>query len=123
MKKIKSEILETDITKLILLSMALTIAMVALISSASAAAPNPNYGSGIEVDGNADDWDLTADYFADMYRAGDPTKDVESKLYLRYNCSEKVMYALVLEEDPAQALEWADDAWIAINEAKRLSRR
>ncbi len=118
MKKIKSEILETDITKLILLSMALTIAMVALISSASATAPNPNYGSGIEVDGNADDWDLTADYFADMYRAGDPTKDVESKLYLRYNCSEKVMYALVLEEDPAQALEWADDAWIAINEVQ-----
>lgn len=70
MKKLKSEILETNITKLILLSVALTIAMVAVISSASAAAPEPNYGSGIVVDGVYSDWDLTNDYFADMIRAG-----------------------------------------------------
>ena len=93
--------------------MALTIAMVALISSASAT-------HRIEL--------LAAlkSMVTLMIGISLPTtllicigletnKDVESKLYLRYNCSEKVMYALVLEEDPAQALEWADDAWIAIN--------
>ena len=41
---------------------------------------------------------------------------MESKLYLRYNCDENVMYALVLEEPPAEALEQANNAWIAIDE-------
>jgi len=114
MKKLKSKILETNITKLILLSMALTITMVAVISSASAAAPEPNYGSGITVDGSYSDWDLTNDYFADMYEAGDSTKNVTSQLYLRYNCTEKVMYALVLEKDPYKAVLSPDDAFIVI---------
>lgn len=118
MKKLKSEILETNITKLILLSMALTITMVAVISSASAAAPEPNYGSGITVDGSYSDWDLTNDYFADMIRAGGQggQTTVESKLYLRYDCTNQVMYALVLVEPGVKAIESADDAWIAIDE-------
>ncbi|HIH74381.1 MAG TPA: hypothetical protein HA306_03790 [Methanosarcina sp.] len=91
------------------------VAMVAFVSSASAAAPAPNYGTGIMVDGNTNDWNLGADFFANMYEAGDPTKNVTSKLYLRYNCNEKVMYALVLEQDPYEAQLSPDDAWIAIN--------
>ena len=30
-----------------------------------------------------------------MYRAGDPTKDVLGRLYLRYDCSTETLYALV----------------------------
>lgn len=115
MEELKSKTLEENIKKLILLSIALIIAMVALISSASAVAPNPNYGSGIDVDGDYADWNLKEDYFADMYRAGNPTKVVESKLYLRYDCSESVMYALILAEDRAQILGKSKDTWIAIN--------
>lgn len=103
------------VKRLTIVFIAAMVALVAFISSASAAAPAPNYGSGITVDGSYSDWDLSADYFADMYRAGDPIKVVESKLYLRYNCNENVMYALVLAEDRAQALEQAGNAWIAID--------
>lgn len=102
--------------KLAMVFMVAIVALVAFVSSVSAAAPAPapNYGDDITVDGVYSEWNLGADYFADMYRAGNPAKIVESKLYLRYDCSENVMYALVLEETPAEAELSADDAWIAI---------
>jgi hypothetical protein len=62
--------------------------------SVAAAAPNVNTGSGITVDGSFADW-TEADFFADMYRAADPEKQVESKLYLRYDCSTSTLYVRV----------------------------
>jgi hypothetical protein len=110
MKKLKSEFQEMNITKLILLSMALTIAMIALMSGASAAVPNdgtPNYGTAT-VNGDISEWNLNADgpdYFA--------------KLYLRYHCNNDgsvTMYALVLTEPGVTALDTSEsDAWIAID--------
>ena len=83
---------------------------------ASATPPQPTYGTA-NVDGNYAEWDLVNDFFSLMYRAGNPTKPVESKAYLRYDCSAGVMYVLVLMEptsvgyiDPA-----AQTAWVAIN--------
>lgn len=107
----------TGVKKLTIVFMAAIVALVAFISSASAAAPAPNYGSGITVDGNTNDWTLGTDYFADMIRAGGlgGQTTVESKLYLRYDCTNEVMYALVLVEPGVQALTQADDAWIAID--------
>jgi uncharacterized repeat protein (TIGR01451 family) len=66
---------------------------------ALAAAPNPSLGSAT-VDGNAAEWNLQTDFFSNMIRAGGnggQTK-VESKLYLRYSCATRTLYALVLAE-------------------------
>ncbi|MBN1561892.1 T9SS type A sorting domain-containing protein [candidate division KSB1 bacterium] len=56
----------------------------------------PNYGSGITVDGDYSDWDLTADFYSEMYRAANPEKDVLSYLYVRYDCDTEMMYVMVL---------------------------
>jgi hypothetical protein len=52
-----------------------------------------------------------------MYRAGNPTKPLESKLYLRYDCLTQTMYALCLREpaDPIVAYPDPQQNWIAIN--------
>jgi uncharacterized repeat protein (TIGR01451 family) len=81
---------------------------------AEAAPPNPSLDTA-NVDGSSNEWDLTVDLFADMYRAGDPTKKVESKLYLRYDCATNTMYALVLTVTGVPALVEPDSAWIAID--------
>jgi len=60
---------------------------------------SPTYGTA-EVDGNPSEWDLTNDFFTNMYRAFDPTKELQSTAYLRYDCSSHVMYVLVLVVDP-----------------------
>jgi hypothetical protein len=85
-------------------------------SAALATPPTPTYGTA-NVDGNSGEWNLVQDFFTLMYRAGDPTKPVESKGYLRYDCATQTMYALVLMEpnsigyiDPN-----AQTAWIAID--------
>jgi hypothetical protein len=69
------------------------------------------------VDGNyIGEWDLTNDFFADMYRAGNPTKPREAKAYLRYDCVPNTLYVLVLTElgVPALAAGWESAAWAAI---------
>ncbi|HEY2953972.1 MAG TPA: hypothetical protein VGK89_01840 [Candidatus Eisenbacteria bacterium] len=83
---------------------------------ARATPPNPSHGSA-NVDGLYGEWDLVNDFFSLMYRAGNPTKPVESKAYLRYDCTTQTMYVLVLMEpghigyiDPL-----LQTAWVAIN--------
>lgn len=73
----------------------------------------PTYGSAI-VDGDFGEWDLYDDFFADMYRAGDLEKKVESKLYLRYDTSTETLYSLVLAEDEADVLQLLDDAYVKV---------
>jgi uncharacterized repeat protein (TIGR01451 family) len=73
------------------------------------------YGGAYSVDGSYSEWNLTNDYFADMYRAFNNTKKVESKLYLHYDCQNQVMYALVLTEAGVPGVKIAADAWITIN--------
>ena len=79
------------------------------------------YGTGVIVDGDPADWDLENDFFADMFNAGNPNQNwpgfaVLSKLYLRYDCSNNFLYALVLDntEDALTPDQSADDAWIKI---------
>jgi uncharacterized repeat protein (TIGR01451 family) len=76
-----------------LLALASVAALGAFASSAFGAPPGTTFDTA-SVDGNVGEW-TDADFFADMYRAGDPTKQVESKLYLRYDCTTKVLYARV----------------------------
>lgn len=84
--------------------------------SVSATPPLPSLGTAV-VDGQYGEWNLTADFFANMYRAGKPNKPLESKLFLRYDCTKQVMYALVLVEPGAVGYidSSASTAWIAIN--------
>jgi hypothetical protein len=90
--------------------------LLVIASAAVAAPPNPTYGTA-NVDGNSGEWNLVTDFFSLMYRAGNPTKPIESRAYLRYNCTTHTMYVLVLMEpnsigyiDPN-----AQTAWVAIN--------
>jgi hypothetical protein len=76
----------------------------------------PAYGEGITVDGNTGDWDLTADYFADMYRAAKPNQPLESRLYLRYECGQGILYVLVLGADGVPVLAQPADAYVKILE-------
>jgi hypothetical protein len=81
--------------------------------------PEPTYGSAT-VDGDYSEWDLNNDFFADMYRAGDPNKTVESKLYLRYDCQTQTLYALVLAVDGVTVLNQPDDAFVKLGNATKL---
>lgn len=61
--------------------------------------PEPSYitdnSEVIEVDGDTSDWDFENDFFANMYEAGKSDHTHLADLYLRYNCSENKLYALV----------------------------
>jgi hypothetical protein len=75
--------------------MAAALGMMGVMAvSVAAAAPNVATGSGITVDGSFADW-TEADFFANMHRAGDATKQVESKLYLRYDCATDILFVRV----------------------------
>jgi hypothetical protein len=85
-----------------------------------AAAPNPSYGSAT-VDGATGDWALGADFFADMTDAGEGS-DVRAKLYLRYDCDEEALYALVLAQNGEKARQdRTDEAYIAIDGSKLIT--
>jgi len=79
-----------------------------------AAPPIPSSGTAV-VDGAYGEWDLGADFFADMRRAGKPDKPVESKLYLRYDCTTMTLFALVLAEPGVPCLTDSSKAWIAVD--------
>lgn len=66
------------------------------------------------VDGIADEWSV-ADFYANMHRAGDPNKVVESKLYLRYNCLSQTLYVLVLAEGGISILTQPEDSYVKID--------
>lgn len=93
-------------------------ALVALLAApAAGSAPAVVSVGGAVVDGQYAEWNLGVDYFADMYRAGNAAKQVESRLYLRYNCRASIMYALVLVVPGGVGYidSTATTAWIAIN--------
>ena len=81
----------------------------------------------INVDGNPPpanpygEWDLTNDFFAHMYKASNPNKELLSELYLRYDCTNGTLYALVLLEDGnfIDTNVNADNHFIKINETDK----
>ena len=79
----------------------------------------PTYGTAV-VDGNPGEWGMSADFFTNMYRAGNTTKEIEAKLYLRYNCDSGTMYALVLPAGNWPVEVGTGEAWI---EGRRFSGR
>jgi hypothetical protein len=79
----------------------------------------PSSGTAV-VDGSTGEWNLAADLFANMYRAGNPAKPLESRAYLRYDCATGTVYVLVLSEPGVPTLTWADDAWVKIDGGKAV---
>lgn len=75
------------------------------------------------VDGNHSEWDINADFAANMCTTGSLGEDGNcegsgkvnlSDLYLRYDCNKDILYVLVLEQDGYQAERSASDAWVTI---------
>ena len=72
------------------LSIFLVLSLIIPMTVMSAVAPSiPAYGTAV-VDGVPSEWDVSGisspDFFAHMYRAGNPNSDNLSDLYLRYEC-------------------------------------
>lgn len=79
---------------LAILGVALLLLAAGAVRTGAATPPEPTYGSAV-VDGSSAEW-VAGDFFADMYRAGNPNFAVMSKLYVRYECSTNVLFVLVL---------------------------
>jgi hypothetical protein len=85
-----------------------------------ASPPEPTYGTA-NVDGNTGEWELAGDFFANMYQAGKPDMPLESKLYLRYDCSRNTLYALVLAEPGVPVLaNLPGDSYVKLGNATKL---
>jgi hypothetical protein len=88
--------------------------------AAMAAAPQPAAGS-VTVDGDPSDWSLGTDFFADMTDAGAAGAPVRGKLYLRYDCDEEVLSALVLAQGGERVRQdRPDEAYIRIDGGGKL---
>lgn len=104
----------------IVLIVSLVCVFSALVCPTLAASPFPRHGTRV-VDGNTSDWNLTLDLYGPMYRAGDPTKPIDSYAYMRYDCNTNTVYVLTLTVLPVVASYNNPDstgveiAWIAIN--------
>ncbi len=110
---------ENDLVKArhgLVVTVILLLAIFSCSSIVQAASPYTSIGSAT-VDGNTVDWDLSADFFADMTRAGKvgAHHPVTSKAYLRYDIANQIMYVLVLKERGVSAIVSRGDAWAAIN--------
>ncbi|MEA2535783.1 MAG: hypothetical protein QOF11_17 [Chloroflexota bacterium] len=98
----------------------LALSVLGPASVGAASPPVPSSGTAT-VDGSAGDWNLGADHFADMSDAGDPTKPVDAKLYLRYDCATETLYALVEGIDGTQFRQTRpENAYIRIDGAGKL---
>lgn len=102
----------------VVLTAALVVLSALFAPGASGIPPAPGYGTAV-VDGLYEEWEFTDDFFADMYRAGDPGKPLESKLYLRYDCEGQVMFVLVLTEQDVIGFHSSGStdptSWVAVD--------
>ncbi len=108
----------------------LLLTFVLLSGFALAVAPNVTYINpddptnpvpNVTVDGSyttvAGEWDLTNDFFKGMWIAGDDTKQLLSKSYLKYDCNTQTMYVLVLKES-GTSIDGNAEAWVRIRQNK-----
>jgi hypothetical protein len=103
----------------ILCLLGLLVMFLAPVAVTAAVPPQPTYGTAT-VDGDAGEWDLTNDFFADMYRAANSGMKVESKLYLRYDCENRVLYALVLPVEDVPVLAEPDNTFVKLGNSTTL---
>ena len=71
------------------------IAALILPGAVFAAAPDVTHGTA-NVDGNAGEWDLNADFFASLHAGSNVAFPARADSYARYDCSTSTLYVLVL---------------------------
>ncbi len=84
---------------------------------AQGAPPLPSHGTAV-INGDPGEWILAVDYFSAMYRAGKVTKPLESRAYLRYDCTSQTLFVLVLTEPGVPAVVGTPPtatSWVAID--------
>jgi hypothetical protein len=91
-------------------TISLCASLIGLAAPTLAAAPAVVEGSAV-VDGNLSEW-ASADFFADMYRAGKATKQVESHLYLRYDCDTAILSVGVIAADGVTIVDSDGDNFV-----------
>ena len=92
------------------------IAAAAIAPSVGAAGGVPSAGTAT-VDGNPGEWNLGADFFAEMSVPGSTQGD----LYLRYDCASHTLFALVLAREGHQARQTRpENAYIRIDGTGKL---
>jgi hypothetical protein len=69
------------------------------------------------VDGDAGEWVLADDVFADVYRAGENEGKVEARLHLRYDCRTDTIYALLLSAGDWPVLSRSSQTRLALDSA------
>jgi hypothetical protein len=113
---------KTKTRSLIGLSALLLIILAASSTLVSAAPPTPSIGTAT-VDGNPSEWNLTSDFFTNMYRAwkDDGTKPVTAKAYLRYDTTTNTLYVLVIAEQNCFC-EIGGDAHVKIDGAVEVNQ-
>ena len=97
-----------------MLSLLVVIVLVTSFGIVNAIAPYPTTPATATVDGDPSEWNLTVDFFANMTRAFDETKQLQSKLYLRYDPTTETLYVLVLTEPDYPGLRLTGDAWFDV---------
>jgi hypothetical protein len=70
------------------------LAALALPGSVAAAAPDVTYGTA-NVDGNAGEWDLNADFFASLHAGSNVAFPARADSYARYDCASSTLYVYV----------------------------
>lgn len=106
----------------------LLVATLTLLPIASAATPEPNYGTAT-VDGDPVEWDTSTsgpDFFADMIQAGGQggQTTVLGHLFLRYDISTNTLYVLALTTDGSRSMIKDSDGtetFVNINDLKVVS--
>jgi hypothetical protein len=91
------------------------VALVLFFSSSTLFAAEPTYGLA-SVDGDSSEW-TSSDFIADMYKAGDPTKEVLSQLYMRYDCNTETMFVFVSSNGVSLPIltEDGEEVWIKVD--------
>lgn len=94
----------------------LSTSLVALAAFFVTSYPFAAQAGPITVDGSYNDWNLSEDFFAPMYRAGNAAKDQLSNAYLRYDSNAETLFVLVLEAEGAAVpvADSPDNAWLKI---------
>ena len=104
----------------------LVVMVPGVLALPAASPPAPSYitlpSEVTDVDGDNSEWDLSADFFANMTEAANSNNEVLSKLYLRYDCTNETLYALVLLV-PDQVIDEnsnPDNHYIKVNGDKKV---
>lgn len=71
------------------------VAALSLPAAVAAAAPDVSLGTA-NVDGNAGEWDLGADFFASLHAGSDIGNPARADSYARYDCGSSTLFVLVL---------------------------